>query len=145
MAYGFIHRERPLRSLIPVAFRTGLPWGVYAMGFAGFPVCGENEPYEQPVLFDQSELMAALAHDAAVTAQLPCRIRLFHEVTAVTKLRVLLDVVVIPDGKDDADYRNSKEQGNKDRLVTGTEPPVQTVEYLGEKFVHGYNQKTDRI
>lgn len=137
MAARLIYRERPLGGLVPVALRTGLPGGLVAVRLRRFPVSGKDEFDKQPVLLDQTELVAVLAHDVPMAGKLPCGIRLLHQMTAVAELRVFLYVVVVPDGQHDAQHRNDEHQGDKNGLVSRAQPPFQFVEYFGDYLIHG--------
>jgi hypothetical protein len=77
----------------------------------------EHELDEEPVLFDDPETVTILAYDEPVAALLPGTVRFFHQVAAVAELRILLDVIVIPYGKHDADDRNEQQDRHQDGLL----------------------------
>jgi hypothetical protein len=106
------------------------------MRFRRSPIGGKNEFYEQPVLLDQTKLVAVLAHNVPVPAQFPCRIGLLHQVAAVAELRVLLDIVIVADGEHDPQYRDDEHKGDNDGLVPLAQPPFKLVEYFGNEFIH---------
>lgn len=137
MSHGSVHGKGPLRGLIPVAFRTRLPRRLRPVGLGLFPPRREYELDEQPVLLKQTELVAVLAQNDVVRTQLPCSICLSHEVATTAEVRVLLDIVIVPDGDHNTEDGDGKQQRNEDRLFLGGEAPVQMVEYFGEEFVHG--------
>lgn len=120
-----------------MAFGTGLPGRFDPMRFRGLPLRGKNELYEQAVLLDKAEVVAVLADHTAVTRELPRFVRFLHQVAAAAKFGILLYIAVVPDRQDDAQDRNDEHERNKDDLVPGAQPPLDTVEYLGEEIVHG--------
>lgn len=117
MARGFVHCYGALSSIVPVTLRACFPRGLVAMRLRSLPVRRKYEFYEQPVLFDQAELMAILAHHIAVPGQLPGFVRLFHQMAAIAELGVLLDIVIIPDGEDNPQNRYDEHEGDDDGLI----------------------------
>jgi hypothetical protein len=130
MSCGFVHGQRSLGGFIPMTFRACFPWRLISMGLGSLPVSGKNKFDKQSVLFDHAELVALLARDVTVPAQLPRRIRFPHEMTAVAELGILLDIIVIPDSEYDTQDRNNEHKGNKNGLVSRAQTPLQLVEYL---------------
>jgi hypothetical protein len=100
------------------------------MRFRLFLARRKNEFDQQAVLLQHAELVASLAHDISMTRELPCRMRLFHEMTAVAKFRVLLDKVVVPDSKHDAQDRDNQHGGNNNDLFPRAEALFEFVEYF---------------
>jgi hypothetical protein len=131
-----VHADRTLRGRVPVTLHTEFPGRLDTMGL-GAPVRREHELHEQPVLFQHREVMAVLAHDGVVAAQLPVAMSIFHQVAAAAELGAVLDVVVVTDAEDDAQDGNDEQNGDQDRFVPGAQAPVKPVEYFGEKGVHG--------
>ena len=113
-----------------MAGRAGLPWRFIAVGFVGIPVVRKNKFYQQPVLLNQSELVASLAHDIPVSGKLPRGVGLLHTMAAVAELRVLLDIVVITDSEHDPDYSDDEHKGDNDGLFPWTQAPFNLVEYF---------------
>ncbi len=136
MAHGSVHGERALRNAVPVTFRTRLPGRQRPMGLRLFPAGREYKLDKQFVLLKQSELMAFLAHDDVVRAQLPRGICFPHEVATAAEVGVLLDVVIVPDGDHNAEGGDDEQQRNEDHLFPGAEATVKMVEYFGKEFVH---------
>ena len=101
-----------------------------------FPVGRKDEFDQKPVLFYQAELMTVLAHDVPVAGKFPRSIGFFHQVAAVAKLGVLLDIVVVPDSQHDAQNRDNEHQADKNGLVPRGEPAFKLVEYFGNQIVH---------
>jgi hypothetical protein len=99
------------------------------MGLGSLPVSSKNKHDKQSVLFDHAELVALLAYDVPVPAQLPRRICFLHEMTTVAELGILLDIIVIPDSKYDPQDRNNEHKGNKNGLVSRAQTPFQLIEY----------------
>src|SRR5512147_2096051 len=60
MSRGFIHGQRSLRGVVPMALRTGLPRRFISMRFRRLAVGCEDKLHEQPVLFYPVELVAVL-------------------------------------------------------------------------------------
>jgi hypothetical protein len=110
--------------------RAGFPRRFVTMRLMRLPISRKNEFYKQTVLLYQAELVASLAYDIPVSGKLPCGVSLFHAMAAVAKLGVLLDVVVIPDGKHDSKRRNDKHEGNDDNFIPRIQTPFKLVDYF---------------
>ena len=136
VADRFFDRQGTLRSLVPVAFGAGLPRRFYPVRLGMLPVRREHERYQEPVLFHHAQLMAILADHAAVTGPFPCRVRILHEMAAVAELRVLLDVIVIADGEDDAERGDDQHERDDDHLLFRPQPALDAVDYVGKPFEH---------
>ena len=54
----------------------------------------------------------------------------------VAELRVLLDIVVVPDGQYDAEHRDYKQEGHDYHLVPRAQAPFQLIEYLRDELIH---------
>jgi len=65
------HVRGPLGSLIPVARHTGLPRRRFPVRFRCLAFGREYELDEQPVLFDDTELVTALTDDKSMSALFP--------------------------------------------------------------------------
>ncbi len=130
MARRLVHGQRTLGRLVPMTRGASLPGGLIPVRLGRFSVGGEHKFHQQPVLLDHAKLVALLAHHIPVARELPRRVRLFHEVTAVAELGVLLDIVIIPDRKDNAERRDDKHQRDNDRFLAGAQAPLKLVEYF---------------
>jgi len=117
MTCRLVNRQGPLRSVVPMTFCTCFPGGFVAVRLRSLAVRGEYEFDQEPVLLDQAELMTILADHVPVAAQFPRPVGLFHEMAAVAELGVLLDVIVVPDGKNDPQDRDDEHQRNNDDFV----------------------------
>jgi len=131
-----VHRDGTLGDIVPMALHAGLPRSGFAVRFGGLPVGGEDELDQQTVLFDDPELMAVLADDMTVPGQFPGGMRLFHQVTAAAELRVLLDIRIITDSKDDAKDADNEQDRDQNGLFAGTEAAVELIEQVFEEFDH---------
>jgi hypothetical protein len=100
------------------------------MRFGGLAIGREYEFYEQPVLLEHAELMAVLTRHIPVARKLPGLVRIFHQMTAIAKLRVLLDVVIISHGKDDPQNRNDEHKGHDNGLFFRGETLFKLIEYF---------------
>lgn len=112
-----------------MALRAGLPGRLIPVRFM-LPASRKNKSYQQRVLLHHAEMVAFLTHDIPVARELPCGICLFHEMAAAAEIRVLLDIVVVPDRKHDAQQRNDKHEGNNNDLFPLAEASFELVEYF---------------
>jgi len=119
-----------------MALHTGLPGRRLAVRLRRFPVSGEHELDQQPVLLNDPELVAVLTDDMPVPGQFPGRVRLFHQMAAVAKLRILLDIGVITDSENDSEDADDEQDRDKKYLITGAEPPFQLVEQFFKEIDH---------
>jgi hypothetical protein len=94
------------------------------MGLGSLPFSGKNKRDKQSVLFDHAELVALLAHDVTMPAQLPRPIRFLHEMTTVAKLGILLDIIVIPNSEYDTQDRNNEHKETRMVLFSSNPVPV---------------------
>jgi len=122
MARRTVHRNRSLGDIVPMTLHAGLPGCCFSMRLRRLAVRREHELDQQPVLLDDAELMTLLADDVPMAGQLPGPVCLFHEVTAAAELRILLDIRVIADSKDNAEYANNEQDRDENDLIAGTEP-----------------------
>jgi hypothetical protein len=109
---------------------TGLPRRLVPVRFRRFPACRKNEFDEQPVLLDHTELMAILAYDIPMPGKLPCSICIFHQVTAVAKFGVFLDIIIVSDGQHNPQYRDDEHQTNEEDFLLRVQAPFKPVDYF---------------
>jgi hypothetical protein len=69
----------------------------------------EHKLDEKPVLVKQTKLVAFLAHDDIMAAQLPRGIGFPHGVATAAELRALLDIVIVPNGHYHAESGDDKQ------------------------------------
>jgi len=56
--------------------------------------------------------------------------------TAIAELRVLLDVIVIADGQDNADHGDDQKHRDQAGLFLGAEPLLDAIEQFRKEFIH---------
>jgi hypothetical protein len=117
MTIGISQSDGPLRGFGKMTVLAGIPGRDTAVGLS----CGSLGPFddvgnEHLVLFEHVHMMAFLAGEVPVLAQLPGLKRLLHHVALCAKFGVFLCICIIPE----ADYspHNRKQQQEKhDRLL----------------------------
>jgi hypothetical protein len=119
-----------------MTLHTGLPGRRFAVRLRRPSISSEHEFDQEAVLFDDPELVAFLADDVPMPGKFPSRVRLLHQVAAIAKLRVLLDIGVIADRKDDAEDADNEQDRNKNGLIARAEPTVEFIEQVFEEFDH---------
>jgi hypothetical protein len=90
----------------------------------------KNELDEQPVLLDHTKTVAILAYDIPVTGKLPGSVRLFHQMAAAAKFRILLDVIIVPDRQYYPQDRDDEHERNEDDFFFRAQAPFEPVYYL---------------
>jgi hypothetical protein len=80
------------------------------MGLGHFFARREHKLDKKPVLVEQAKLVAFLAHDDIMAAQLPCGIGFPHGVATAAEFRAFLNVVIVPNGDYNAESGDDKQQ-----------------------------------
>jgi hypothetical protein len=119
-----------------MALHAGLPGGRFAVRLGSLPVGGEDKLDQQPVLLNYAKLVAFLADDITVPGQFPGGVRFFHQVTAATEFRVLLDIRIITDSEDNAEDADNEQDRDQNGLFSGAEPTIELIEQFFEEFDH---------